>query len=127
MITAVGHQIRGVIISASCLLGYLSATKKTIIEDAPKAFECISLYPDLGIFVTRLDKELGALHDQYSNFQSLGVFDPLMNLVHDMYNAAGLTFALNDDGTLRVDIPHRADTLPSWQEQLEFMSTAPPN
>ena len=76
----------------------------------------------MGIFIERLGQELEALHEQYPSFTSLEVFDPISEVVHDMYKRAGVTFTLDENGRLRVDIPHRADTLPSWQEQIEFMS-----
>jgi hypothetical protein len=62
------------------------------------------------------------LHDQYPKFISLEVFTPVSQVFHDMYKRAGLTFIENDDGTLRVDIPYRADTLPSRKERLEYLS-----
>ena len=76
----------------------------------------------LGAFLSRIRTELHALHDRYPKFDSLDVFTPLSDVIHDMYKSAGVTFIEKDDGTLRVEIPHRDDTMPSLEEQFDFAS-----
>lgn len=123
VISEVGLQIRHVLITASYLLGYLSRTGQSLDSHAPSATNDITMYPEMGGFVKRLQQELKALHELYPAFTSLDVFESLSGLVHDMYKRAGLTVTPNQDGRLRVDIPHRADTMPSQQERLDFIST----
>jgi hypothetical protein len=124
VISEVGRHIRNVIIYASYMLGHLSQTEQSFESAVPKAAQDVKKYPQLGSFIERLEQELHALHDQYPQFTSLDVFTPLSEVVHEMYKKTGLTFMENNDGTLRVDIPHRADTLPNLQEQLEFLQKA---
>lgn len=124
VISEVGLRIRNVIVYASYILGHLSKTGQSLEAGVPKAAQDVEDHPELGSFVRRLGHELRGLHDRYPDFASLDVFTPLGQVVHDMYKKAGLTFIQNDDGTLRVEIPHRTDTLPSWQEQFEFLSKA---
>jgi hypothetical protein len=123
VIDEVGRHIRNVIMYAAYLMGYLEKTEQELGTAAPKVLPTAKQHPSLGIFVERIQTELQTLHDQYP-FQRLEVFSPLSELIHDMYKAAGLTFTENADRTLRVDIPHRPDTLPSLEEQLEFLARA---
>lgn len=104
VIADVRLQVRHVIVSASYLFGYLSKTEQRLSSEAPRATQEIALHPEMGMFIERLEQKLEALHEQYPNFTSLEVFDPISELVHDMYKKAGLTFTLNEDGRLRVDI-----------------------
>jgi hypothetical protein len=122
VISDVGAHIRNIIIYAAYMMGYLSNAEKTLETDASKAGQTAKDHPELGCFIERVQKELHALHDLYPDFTSLDVFVPLSEVIHDMYKTAGLTFIESSDGTLRVEIPHRADTLPSLSEQYEFLS-----
>jgi hypothetical protein len=122
VISEVGLHIRNVTIYASYLLGHLSQIGQSLESGASEAARETENHSELGGFIKRLEHELHVLHDQYPEFTSLDVFTPLSEVVHDMYKKAGLIFIENDDGTLRVDIPNRADTLPSWKERLEFLS-----
>jgi hypothetical protein len=122
VVSEVGLQIRNVIIYTAYMLGYLSKTEQSLESGAPKAMQAAKDHPELGGFTKRVQEELHALHDQYPDFTSLDVFTSLSEVVHDMYKTAGLTFIENGDGTLRVEIPHRADTMPSTTEQIEYLS-----
>jgi hypothetical protein len=124
VISEVGIHIRNVIIYAAYMMGYLSKTEQSLESGAPKAMQVAKDHPEFGSFTERIQDELHALHDQYPEFTSLDVFTPLSGVIHDMYKKAGLTFIEKADGSLRVEIPHRADTMPSIAEQVEFMSKA---
>ncbi len=122
VISDVGLHIRNVLIYAAYLLGYLDKTEQSLETAARGAVSTAKKHHLLGDFVVHIEAELHTLHDQYPKFDSLDVFKPLSEVIHDMYKVAGLTFIENTDGTLRVEIPHRADTMPSLAEQLEFIS-----
>ena len=120
VISEVGLHIRHVLTYASYLLGYLSSTGRNLNDDAPRSAKELELHPEMGAFIKRLKQELETLHERYPKFTSLDVFNPMSELIHDMYKRAGLTFAQNEEGALHVDIPLRAETLPDLQEQIEF-------
>lgn len=124
VISEVGVQIRNVIIYAAYMMGYLSKTEQSLECGVSKAIQVAKDCPEFGSFIGRIQDELHGLHDQYPEFTSLGVFTPLSEVIHDMYKKAGLTFIEKVDGSVRVEIPFRADTMPSMAEQLEFMSKA---
>ena len=122
VLSEVGRQIRNVLLHAAYLLGYLEKQDKNLDAATPQAVQAAQEHPSLGSFFEPIQTELHALHGQYPNFDSLEVFTPLSEVIHDMYKAAGLTFFENENGTLRVEIPFRADTMPSLEEHLEFVS-----
>lgn len=92
VISDVGLHIRNVIIYAAYLIGYLEKTEQGHETVAPKAVSTTKEHHLLGDFVERIEAELHTLHDQYPEFNSLDVFTPLSEVIHDMYKAAGLTF-----------------------------------
>lgn len=116
----VGVHIRNVIIYAAYMLGYLSKKDQGLEIGAAQAAQAAEDHPEFGSFLERIQRELHALHDQYPGFTSLDVFMPLSEVIHDMYKKAGLTFIENEGGLLRVEIPHRSDTMPSAAEQVQF-------
>jgi hypothetical protein len=120
VISEVGIHIRNIIIYAAYMLGYLSKKDQNLETGAEQAVQTAKGHPELGDFIERIQDELHALHDQYPDFTSLDVFTPLSAVVHDMYKKAGLTFIENENGSLRVEIPHRSDTMPSVAEQVQF-------
>ncbi len=122
VISEVGSQIRHIVIYSAYMMGYLAHNEQELDSEAPKAVQSTKDHPELGRFVERIQNELHGLHKLYPDFTTLDVFCPLSEAIHDMYKASGLTFIENSDGTLRVEIPHRADTLPGLAEQLAYLS-----
>ena len=124
VISEVGVHIRNIIIYAAYMMGHLAKKEQNLETGAPQAVQTAKDHPELGSFIERIQDELHALHDQYPDFRSLDVFTPLSAVVHDMYKKAGLTFIENENGSLRVVIPHRSDTMPSLAEQVQFVAKA---
>lgn len=122
VLSEVARQIRNVLLYAGYLLGYLAKQEQELEVAAPEAVGAAKEHFPLGAFLSRIRTELHALHDRYPKFDSLDVFTPLSDVIHDMYKSAGVSFIEKDDGTLRVEIPHRDDTMPSLEEQFDFVS-----
>jgi len=121
VISEVGIHIRNIIIYAAYMMGYLSKTKQSLESSVPKVIQAAKDNPEFGSYTKRLHDELHGLQDRYPDFTTLDVFTPLSEVVHDMYKKVGMYFIENADGSLRVEIPHRTDTMPSVAEQVEFI------
>jgi hypothetical protein len=67
----------------------------------------------------RLEKECDSLYSTHGSWADTKVFDTLTEAVHDLYKDVGLTFRETENGTC-LDIPHRADTMPTLTEFGEF-------
>jgi hypothetical protein len=119
VLTEVASQIRFVGMYGSYLLGHLAGSDQTLETAAPKAGALLELNPPFGRFMKRLERDCDALSSTHGSWTGMNVFDPLTEAVHDLYKEVGLTFSENQNGT-HIDIPHRADTLPSSAEYLEF-------
>lgn len=71
------------------------------------------------MFSASSDQRLSAIYLTHGSWANIEVFDSLAAAVRDHYQEVGLTFSDTENGTY-VDIPHRADTLPTLAEFLEF-------
>jgi len=120
VVEEVASQVRVVLIYGSYLLGHLAGLDRTLEEGAPKAAAMLGANVPFRSCIERLQTECDVLYSTYGQWAGMEVFDPLAEAVHDLFKEAGLVFS-ERDGQTHIDIPLRADTLPSMHEQLEFM------
>ncbi|GAA3767153.1 hypothetical protein [Terriglobus aquaticus] len=120
VLSEVSIQIRHVIVYAGYLFGYLAKTDVSLADAAPKAATEINAHSEFASLIMELREGLMKLLDVYPKFADLNVFNPLSDVVRELYNRAGFTFRENPDGSLHLDIPHRPDTMPTLAEQLAF-------
>jgi hypothetical protein len=120
VLSEVSIQVRHVAVYAGYLFGYVAKMDLSLTDAAPQAATEINTHPEFGAVVKELREGLMKLLDIYPKFADLDVFNPLSDLIGDLYKRAGFAFRENPDGTLHLDIPHRPDTMPTLAEQFAF-------
>ena len=95
---------------AAYLIGHLDGLDQGS-DLAPTARAALSECPYLPL-VERLAEALRQLWRDRDEWQSMAVFDPLRDIVHDAYAESGLLLRPLPDGGVNVDVPFTAETMP---------------
>ena len=119
VLAEVASQIRMVAMYGSYLVGHLAGLDQALETAAPNASALLKANQPFERFMKRLEKECDSLYSTHGSWADTKVFDTLTEAVHDLYKEVGLTFRETENGTC-LDIPHRADTMPTLTEFGEF-------
>jgi len=121
VVQEVVEEYKKTLVYASYMLGHIDGLGLSLDVNAPKAMSALGRQPPFRPFVTKLHDELRAMHETYGGWKGLEVFEPLKRLSEELLKLGGIYIQDRPDGAGRVDIPFRAETIPTPEEQAAFL------
>ena len=118
----VSAEYKSVFVYWSYLLGHLDGLERTVEEAAPKAVAVLERHCYFKPLMERLSDELRSMHQTYGKWPDLGVCDGMKKLADELLRFGGIEVEDRPNGNGYVNIPHRAETMPSVGEQLAFLT-----
>jgi hypothetical protein len=122
----VAEDYRCVLVYASYLLGHLDGLGCAIEESAPKAFNLVEHTSYFKPFLVGLHAELRTMYGSYGHWETVEVLEPLKRLANELLRVGGLEIQMRDNGPYIV-LPFTPETMPSFQELLEFNRSKSPD
>jgi len=116
------YVVKKIVVYASYLFGQLHGIETSFADAAPKAKEMLERHPAVQSLVLRIELVLQALHQNYGDWPSFDVFEPLKKIALALFAEVGLELQERDDNGMYVNIPITPETTPGLAEQLEYLN-----
>jgi len=116
-------EYKRVMVYASYLLGHIDGLDLLVEEATPRTFEALETSSYFKPFFPKLHAGLRALHSTYGEWTGIEVFEPLKRLADELLKQGGIDIQLRADGSAYVNVPFTADTMPTIDEQMAFITS----